>query len=155
MEKRLVLVAYGRHDRGKLFPKTRRQVHELKDSLNEIVGTMNSGNVAGFHDGTLQAEQTIDLLGLPADANLGYRDFLLCPARLGGPEEFEMVRALHVIEHLDKEIVVFAVDRLYVAKFASFYLSRLGKGEQNRSIPDGSAVVIEQDGKCHILVPLN
>ena len=49
----LVLIAYGRHDnRGKLFPRTKRQIDNLKAPLQQLVGDFTGEDYCVYHDGT-------------------------------------------------------------------------------------------------------
>jgi hypothetical protein len=149
----LVLVVCGKHDRGHLFPKARRQVENLKAPLRKLLGEFDGNSPLVFHDGSPQAEATVALMGFPYESNQGERSFFFAPERTG-PDEWDVNQAYQLIAKTDTErIVFFVVDRKFATKFAQFYQRRLGKPAEPLRLGEGDAVVFETDGTRHVLSP--
>jgi hypothetical protein len=150
-ETTLVLLAYGRHDRGNLFPKARRQLENLLPRVRRIVGEFESGKCLVFHDGTKQAEETVWRMEFPTGANQGERYFLDSPMG-AGPDDFEMYKAYRLVQDAGIPIVILVTNHVYVRKFSSYYLTKIGKDAVLPQICPGDGVVIEHDGTLHPLV---
>jgi len=148
MESTVVLIAYGRHDRGRLFPRTRRQIDNLKEPLQKLIGDPGTGEYLVFHDGTLQAQETAERIGFSFHAEDGERDFLGCTTHTR-PDEFDLGKACRLIEQAPQKKVVFVADQTYLSDLARFYLNRLQKEDATAGMSQGDAVVIETDGTLH------
>jgi hypothetical protein len=152
MEATVVLIACGRHDRGRLFPRTRRQIDNLKEPLQKLIGELDSGEYLVFHDGTNQAQETAERIGFSFHSAEGERDFLGCTAHVL-PDEYELRKAFRLVEEAQQKRVIFVADQAYLSLFARFYLARLQKDNAAPGISQGDAVVIETDGTLHLVSP--
>jgi DNA-binding MurR/RpiR family transcriptional regulator len=148
----VVLIAYGRHDRGKLFPKTIRQIDSLREPLQDTLGGLEEGTYNVYYDGTNQAEETAGRMGLALHTEEASREFLGCTAHLA-PDEYDLTKALKLVEQAPQKYVIFVADPAYVSCFAKFYLSRMQKKVAVQGITQSEAVVIETDGTLHVISP--
>jgi hypothetical protein len=149
----LVVMACGKHDRGSLFPKARRQLENLKAALRKSLGDFDGKNSVVFHDGSPQAEATVALMGFAYESNQGERTFFFSPER-NGPDEWDLNKGFELLVKTDTErTVFFVVDRKYAERFVPFYRTRLGKPVERVRFGEGDAVVFETDGTLHVLSP--
>jgi hypothetical protein len=150
--KTLVLIAYGRHDRGRLFPRTRRQIDSLKEPLQKLTGGLDTENYRLYHDGTDQAQETAVEIGLPYPAEECECDFLSCTRAT--PDEYDMSKAFRVVEREEQKNIVFVGDQAYVSHFARFYMERM---QTKKKAPPGivpcAALVIQADGTSQLVSP--
>ena len=152
----VLLLACGKHDRGNLFPKTKRQFESLKAPLTALLGSLDTEHCLVFHDGSKQAEATAALLELPPECNQGERTFLYSPAT-SDPDDYEMDKAVDLILKADlKDVLFFILDSVYTLRFASYYQRRLlGQSTDEPRIGPGCAVVFKADGTMHVLTPFD
>jgi hypothetical protein len=141
MERNVVLIASGRHDRGRLFPRTKRQVDCLRELLQKLVGNLNPSDHVAYYDGTEQAKETAERIGLSFDGEKAECNFLGGNARLA-PDEFDLGKALQLVEKTPEKNVVLVTDETYLSKFTRLYLARLKKKDPAPGICPGDAVVI-------------
>jgi hypothetical protein len=149
MEKILILMSCGRHDRGKLFPRSKRQIEHLKHPIAKIAGSLDMQTCAVFHDGSPEALETISLMEVPDN---GEREFLMASLK-SGPDEYELNKTFRLVEDVDRPVILLVVDHIYASKFASFYLDRLEKSVETHHLTEGEAVIVEADGTFHLLSP--
>jgi hypothetical protein len=149
----VVLIAYGRHDRGRLFPKTIRQIESLKEPLQDTIGGLEEDTYNVYYDGTDQAQETAGRMGLALHTEEAAREFLGCTSHLA-PDEYDLSKALKLVEQApEKKVIFFVTDPAYVSCFAKFYLSRMQKKAVMQGITQSEAVVIETDGTLHVISP--
>jgi hypothetical protein len=148
MERNVVLIASGRHDRGHLFPRAKRQVDCLKELLQKLVGTLNTGDHVAYYDGTEQAKETAERIGLSCQGEKAECEFLGGNARLA-PDEYDMRKAIQLVEQTPEKSVVLVTDEAYLSRFAHLYLARLQKKDPAPGIGPGDAVVITEKGSLH------
>jgi len=148
----LVLIAYGRHDRGKLFPRTRRQIDSLKEPLQRLVGDFASADCRVYHDGTDQAQETALQIGFSFGPEECECEFLSYIPRVV-PDEYDLTKAYRLVEQAPQKNIFLVGDPAYVSHFARFYLARLQKPKPTAGITQGEAVVIRDDGSLHVVSP--
>jgi len=149
MDKTLILMACGRNDRGKLFPRAKRQIEHLKHPIAKIAGDLDMQTCAVFHDGSPEALETISLLEVPDN---GEREFLMASLKTG-PDEYELNKTFRLVEDVEKPAIVLVLDHVFASKFAAFYLDRLDKSVESHHVSEGEAVIVEADGTFHLLSP--
>jgi hypothetical protein len=149
MDKILILMACGRNDRGKLFPRAKRQLEHLQHPIAKIAGNLDMHNCAVFHDGSPEAIETITIMGIPDN---GEREFLMASLKTG-PDEYELNKTFRLVEDIEKPVIVLVLDHVYASQFASFYLDRLEKSVEAHHLSEGEAVIVEADGTFHLLSP--
>jgi hypothetical protein len=142
-------MACGRNDRGKLFPRAKRQIEHLKHPIARIAGTLSIDNCMVFHDGSPEALESIALLGVPDN---GEREYLMASLKTG-PDDYELNKTFRLVEEVETSIVILVLDHVYASKFSAFYLDRLEKSVEAHHLSEGEAIVIEADGTFHLLSP--
>jgi hypothetical protein len=151
----LVLIAYGRHDdRGKLFPRTKRQIDNLKEPLQRLVGDFTSDDYRVYHDGTDPAQETAAQIGFSCGTEECKCEFLGCVSR-EPPDKDNLTKAFRLVEQAEQKNVVFVGDPAYVSHFARFYMTQLQKKQPAPEVTRGGAVVFRADGTLHSVLPLD
>lgn len=145
----LVLLAYGRHDRGTLFPRAKRQVKNLLPRLKKIVGEFKPGNCLVFHDGTVQAEETVWRCEFPAGANQGEHTFL--GSGRHGPDSFEMHAAYRLVQETETKVMVLVVHHRYANKFLAYCLAKTENEKIPPTLHEGDALLIDNMGEFQFL----